>query len=228
MVKTASALPLAREVTPAPAKQIVIVLAAQRGISSAGLVRLIESQTDLAIAVVAEDLGAAARYAAGHKPDVVLLDAVTRNACDQARQVINELKDRSPETATVLLTLLEDPLAIRDVLRDGALGYVLSSDDPEQLFEAIRHAAVRQPYLSPTASVALAGLHSRGDATSLTDREMEVLRLVGLGHTNVEIAGLMHLSVRTVESHRAHLQDKLAAVSRADVVREAIDRGLVN
>jgi two-component system response regulator NreC len=227
MVKTAGAGTLSRG-NPAPqAKQIVIVLAAQRGISSAGLVRLIESQEDLSIAVVAEDIGAAARYATGHKPDVVLLDAVTRSACDQARQVINDLKDRSPETSTVLLTMLEDPLVIRDVLRDGALGYVLSSDDPDRLFEAIRQAASGQPYLSPTASVALAGLHSRGDATSLTDRELEVLRLIGLGHTNVEIAGLMHLSVRTVESHRAHLQDKLGAVSRADLVREAIDRGLV-
>ena len=177
---------------------------------------------------MAGDLESAVRYAAGHKPDVVLLEASSRRSCEEARRIINELKHRSPETATVLLTLLEDPLVIRDVLRDGALGYVLSTDDPDQLFEAIRQAAAGEPYLSPTASVALAGLHARGDATSLTDREMEVLRLVGMGNTNAEIGGIMHLSIRTVESHRAHLQDKLGAVSRSDLVREAIERGLVS
>ncbi len=228
MVKTVAGPP-AQATSQAPrAMEIVVVLASPDGISSAGLTRLIESQEDLHVGTVAGDTESAIRYCAGHKPDVVLLDAVTRGSCEEARRIVTELETRSPDTATVLLTVLEDPLVIRDVLRDGALGYVLRSDEPEQLFEAIRHAAKHEPYLSPTASVALAGLHSRGDATSLTDREMEVLRLVGLGHTNVEISGLMHLSVRTVESHRAHLQDKLAAVSRSDLVREAIDRGLVS
>ena len=228
MVKTLSAGYSGSPATTASQAMVVVVLAAPEGISSAGLTMLIEAEDDLHVAAVAYDLESAIRYCAGHKPDVVLLDAVTRSSCDQARQIVSALEERSPETATVLLTALEDPLVIRDVLRDGALGYVLRNDDPEQLFEAIRHAAQHEPYLSPTASVVLAGLHSRGDAISLTDRELEVLRLVGLGHTNVESAGMMHLSVRTVESHRAHLQDKLAAVSRADLVREAIKRGLIS
>ena len=208
--------------------QVLVVLAAPKGISSAGLRGLIESEADLHVVAVAHDYDSAVRYCAGHKPDVVLLDAVTRSGCEQASRIIAKLASASPDTGTVVLTVLEDPLIIRDILRDGALGYVLRSDSPDQLFEALRHAAKDEPYLSPTASVALAGLHARGDATTLTDRELEVLRLVGLGHTNVEIAGMMHLSVRTVESHRAHLQDKLAAVSRSDLVREAIDRGLVS
>ncbi len=228
MSKTAVTHRGAAEARAPAAKQTLIVLAASPGITSAGLLKLIESQADLHVAAMAGDFESAVRYAAGHKPEVVLLEASSRRSCEEARKIINELKHRSPETATVLLTLLEDPLVIRDVLRDGALGYVLSTDDPEQLFEAIRQAAVGQPYLSPTASVALAGLHARGDATSLTDREMEVLRLVGMGNTNAEIGGIMHLSIRTVESHRAHLQDKLGAVSRADLVREAIERGLVS
>jgi two-component system response regulator NreC len=182
----------------------------------------------MARTAVTHPRAAEARTPAAKQTLIVLLEASSRRSCEEARRIINELKHRSPETATVLLTLLEDPLVIRDVLRDGALGYVLSTDDPEQLFEAIHQAAMGQPYLSPTASVALAGLHARGDATSLTDREMEVLRLVGMGNTNAEIGGLMHLSIRTVESHRAHLQDKLGAVSRADLVREAIERGLVS
>lgn len=208
--------------------QISVVLAAPKGIRSSGLTRLIESQDDLKVVVVASDMVEAIRYCSEHKPDVVILDAVTRKTCEEARKTMTKLSEISPNTSTVLLTVLEDPLVIRDVLRDGALGYVLISDEPEQLFDAIRHACAGEPYLSPTAAVALAGLHRRGDATSLTDRELEVLRLVGLGHTNVEISGLMHLSVRTVESHRAHLQDKLAAVSRSDLVREAIYRGLVS
>lgn len=228
MVKTLTSDPVLPSEGATRPKEIVVVLAAPGGISSAGLTRLIESQEDLRVGVVAGDMESALRYCAGHKPDVVLMDAVTRGTCEEARKLIKALETRSPETAIVLLTVLEDPLVIRDVLRDGALGYVLRSDEPEQLFDAIRHAAAGEPYLSPTAAVALAGLHARGDATSLTDRELEVLRLVGLGHTNVEISGLMHLSVRTVESHRAHLQDKLAAVSRSDLVREAIDRGLVS
>lgn len=208
-------------------KTISVLLASPEGISSAGLGMLVSAEDDLDLVIRADDVEAAVRYAVGHRPDVIILDAMTRTAVESARAILRSLAERSPNTGVVLLTLLDDPIIVRAMLRDGALAYVLRTDSPDQLHSAIRSAAAGERYVSPSLALAIAGIKQAGGATELTERETEVLRLIGLGFTNPEIGQQMHLSVRTVETHRAHLHDKLGAVSRADLVRSAIDRGLV-
>jgi two-component system, NarL family, response regulator NreC len=123
----------------------------------------------------------------------------------------------------------EDPEFARRALRAGAAGYVLKEAADSELVEAIRRAAAGETYLTPSLGAALAAAPPApaGPPDDLSEREVEVLRLIALGHTNSEIAGQLYLSVRTVESHRAHIQQKLRLSTRAELVRYALDRGLL-
>ena len=111
----------------------------------------------------------------------------------------------------------------------GALGFVLKEAADEELLGAIRLAAAGDTYLNPRvgARLALTPLEPAGPPDDLTVREVEVLRLIALGHTNVEIGEQLFLSTRTVETHRAHIQQKIRRTTRAELVRYALDRGLV-
>jgi len=209
--------------SPAPVR---IVLAGAE-ITAVGLRHLLEKEADMEVVATASNTDDAVRYVTGHKPDVLLVDALERGSGKAAKELTDLIAERSPGTEVVFLTHMADPLNARDALRNGVNGYVLKEDDPSQLLAALRHAAGGKPYLSPKIAVALAKISAQSGARELTDREVEVLRLVGLGHTNAEIGEKLHLSVRTIESHRAHLQEKLDVYTRAELVRVAIDRGLV-
>jgi two-component system response regulator NreC len=138
---------------------------------------------------------------------------------------LGRLRGASPRTALVILTMQDDPAFARQALAGGAGGYVLKETSRAELARAIRTVARGGTYLDPAVGVgALAG---RGPAP-LTDRETEVLRLIALGHTNSEIARLLFLSVRTVETHRANLQRKLAVTGRPELVRYALSRGVIH
>jgi len=197
-------------------------------ITAAALRHLLEQEADMEVVAIANNTDDAVRYVTGHKPDVLLIDALERGSGKAAKDLTDLITERSPGTEVVFLTHMADPLNARDALRNGVNGYVLKEDDPSQLLQAIHHAAGGKPYLSPKIAVALAKISAQSGARELTDREVEVLRLVGLGHTNVEISEKLHLSVRTIESHRARLQEKLDVHTRAELVRVAIDRGLVS
>ena len=123
-----------------------------------------------------------------------------------------------------------DPAFARQALRAGAVGYVLKEAADEELVQAVRLAAEGRTYLNPElgARVAAAPAERTGRPDDLTEREVEVLGLIALGHTNSEIADRLYLSVRTVESHRAHIQQKLRRSSRAELVRYALAHGLVD
>ena len=133
-----------------------------------------------------------------------------------------------PTRAIVVLTMQDDPAFAREALRYGALGYVLKEAADEELVEAMRSPRAARP-----TSTRGSGRGSRGTAEptgppdDLTERELEVLRLIALGHTNAEIAAQLYLSVRTVETHRAHIQQKLRPTTRAELVRYALDHGLI-
>ena len=144
-------------------------------------------------------------------------------------EAIPRVTDVSPGTRVVVLTMQEDPVFAREALRAGAVGYVLKEAADSELVEAVRRAAVGETYLNPRlgAALATAPAASDGPPDDLTEREAEVLRLVGLGHTNAEIAGQLYLSVRTVESHRARIGQKLGLSTRAELVRYALDHGLL-
>ena len=124
----------------------------------------------------------------------------------------------------------DDPAFARQALQAGALGFVLKEAADEELLEAIRLAAAGDTYLNPRlgAKIAAAPPEPAGPPDDLTQREVEVLRLIALGHTNVEIGEQLFLSVRTVETHRAHIQQKLRRSTRAELVRYALEHKLVD
>jgi two-component system response regulator NreC len=144
--------------------------------------------------------------------------------------VIPEIRAGVPATAIVVLTMQEDPAFAREALRAGALGYVLKEAADEELLQAVRLATDGETYLNPRLGARLAAEPSapNGPPDDLTEREVEVLRLIALGHTNSEIAGQLYLSVRTIESHRAHIQQKIRRTSRAELVHYALQHGFVD
>jgi two-component system response regulator NreC len=142
---------------------------------------------------------------------------------------IPEFRAESPDTQIVILTMQTDPVFAREALQAGASGYVLKESAGDELVEAVRQVASGHTYLNPQLGAKLAAAPSEpaGLPDDLTERELEVLRLIALGHTNSEIAEQLYLSVRTVESHRAHIQQKLRRSSRAELVRYALEQGLL-
>jgi two-component system response regulator NreC len=138
------------------------------------------------------------------------------------------LCEASPATRVVVLTMQDSAAFVREALRAGALGYVTKEAADVELVEAIRLAAADESYLQPKLGLRLATEpEQEGLPDDLTEREAEILGLIALGHTNAEIAEQLFLSVRTVESHRAHIQQKLRLTTRAELVKYALRHGLV-
>jgi two-component system, NarL family, response regulator NreC len=176
----------------------------------------------------AGDAESALRTVLGHKPSVLVLDLNMPGELTSL-DAIPKVAEVSPGTRVVVLTMQEDPEFARQALRAGAAGYVLKEAADSELVEAVRRAAAGETYLNPRLGAALAAAPpaQSGHPDDLSDREVEVLRLIALGHTNAEIAAQLFLSVRTVESHRAHIQQKLRLSTRAELVRYALERGLL-
>jgi two-component system, NarL family, response regulator NreC len=210
------------------AEEITVVLADDHAVVRAGLHLLLDGAGGLRVASEAGDAASALRAVLGHKPNVLVLD-LNMPGEPSSLDAIPRVTDVSPQTRIVVLTMQEDPEFAREALRAGASGYVLKEAAEAELIEAVRRAAAGQTYLNPRlgAALATAAAESAGPPDDLTEREVDVLRLVALGHTNAEIAGQLYLSVRTVESHRSHIQQKLRLTTRAELVRYALDRGLV-
>jgi len=207
---------------------ITIVLADDHAVVRTGLRLLLDQAGGLRVVSEAGDAESALRTVLGHKPSVLVLDL---NMPGQLTSLdaIPKVSEVSPATRVVVLTMQEDPEFARRALRAGAAGYVLKEAADSELVEAVRRAAGGETYLNPRLGAALAAAApaQSGQPDDLSDRETEVLRLIALGHTNAEIAGQLYLSVRTVESHRAHIQQKLRLSTRAELVRYALDRGLL-
>jgi two-component system response regulator NreC len=208
-------------------RRITLVLADDHAVVRAGLRMLLQAEPGhevLAEAGTAED---ALRYVHAYRPSVLVLDLNMPGR--PSLEVIPEIVEAAPETAIVVLTMQEDPAFAREALRAGAVGYVLKEAADDELLQAVRLAAEGQTYLNPRLGARLAAEPSSpsGPPDSLTGREVEVLRLIALGHTNSEIASQLYLSVRTIESHRAHIQQKIRRSSRAELVQYALEHGFV-
>ena len=162
-----------------------------------------------------------------HRPAVLVLDLNMPGGPSLPH--IPALLESSPETRIVILTMQEDPAFAREALRAGAAAYVLKEAANAELAQAIRQTLEGGTYLQPELGAKLAAEPPapEGPPGDLTEREAEVLRLIALGHTNTEIGAMLYLSVRTVESHRAHIQQKLNLSTRAELVRYALDHGVV-
>ncbi len=172
-------------------------------------------------------MSSALRYVRAHRPRILILDLNMPG--EPSLPAIGTVHEESPGTRVVVLTMQSDPAFAREALRGGALGYVLKEAADAELVEAVRLAAEGRTYLHPELGAKLAAEppEPSGPPDDLTEREVEVLRLIALGHTNAEIAGQLYLSVRTVESHRAHIQQKLRLTTRAELVRYALDKHLI-
>jgi two-component system, NarL family, response regulator NreC len=219
-----SATPL----SPVAAPSITIVLADDHHVVRSGLRLLLEGEDGLEVVAEAADAEAALRGVLGHKPAVLVLDLNMPGA--PSLPAIPELLEASPGTAIVVLTMQNDPAFAREALRAGALGYVLKECANAELVEAVHAATEGRTYLQPQLGARLAAEPAKPDASDddLSERETEVLQLIALGHTNTEIAEKLYLSVRTVESHRAHIQQKLRLSTRAELVRFALDHDLLD
>jgi two-component system, NarL family, response regulator NreC len=204
-----------------------VVLADDHPVVRSGLRMVLETEDDIEVVAEAGDVESAARYVRGHKPSVLVLDLNMPG--EPSLPAIPDILESSPETVIVVLTMQNDPAFAREALRTGARGYVLKQSAGTELVDAI-HAAVKgDTYLNPAlgARVAAEPLREQGPPDGLSEREVDVLRLIALGHTNNEIAEQLYLSVRTVETHRAHVQQKLGVTRRAELVRYALDHELV-
>jgi two-component system response regulator NreC len=205
-----------------------IVIADDHAVVRSGLRMLLENEQDLRVVAEAGDVPTALRYVAAHRPKVLILDLHMPG--EPSLPAIPALKEASPGTEIVVLTMQADPAYAREALRAGAIGYVLKEAAGAELVQAVRLALEGRTYLHPElgAKLATEPPAPSGPPDDLTEREVEVLRLIALGHTNTEIASQLYLSVRTVESHRAHIQAKLRLSTRAELVRYALDHDMVD
>ena len=209
-----------------------ILIADDHGVLRAALRSLLSLEPDVQVVGEAGDGLTTLREAADLQPDVVLLDISMPEG--DGISVTRELKIRCPSVKILILTAHEDQTLLREAINSGASGYVVKRALDSELAAAIMAVTRGDLYVHPSMTRALlsgAGpvkTHGRADgAETLTERETQVLSLLAQGHTNPQVAEILSLSVRTVESHRANIVDKLQLKTRADLVRYAQEHGLL-
>jgi two-component system response regulator NreC len=207
-------------------ERIRIVIADDHAIVRRGLRQLLEDEDGFEVVAEADDVESATRYLRGHHPDVLVLDLNMPG--EPSLEAIPRLRGEFPDTQIVVLTMQNEPAYARSALSAGVLGYVLKESADAELVEAIRSAVAGEQYLNPRLGARVAAEPPPGPPDGLSDRELEILRLIALGFTNAQVAEELFLSVRTVETHRAHIQQKLGLSDRAELVRYALDRKLVS
>jgi two-component system, NarL family, response regulator NreC len=194
-----------------------------------GLRRLLEAEEDIEVEDEAGTAYDAVRLARLHKPDVILLDVVMPGG--NGIDAIPEILEASPSTHVLALSMQDDPSYVRHAFAVGAKGYVLKEAADDELLAAVREVANGGNYVDHQLGSRLAAFDASAmtakEADPLSDREREVLRLLALGYTNQEISKQLFISVRTAETHRARIMQKLRLTTRAELVRVAIERGLL-
>jgi two-component system response regulator NreC len=212
--------------TGAAAALIRIVIADDHAIVRRGLRQLLEDEAGFEVVAEAEDIDSARRYLRGHHPDVLVLDLNMPG--EPSLEAIPKLREEFSSTQIVVLTMQNEPAYARTALGAGVLGYVLKESADTELVEAVRAAFAGERYLNPRLGARVAAEPPPGPPDGLSPRELEILRMIALGHTNAQVADELFLSVRTVETHRAHIQQKLGLTDRSELVRYALDKGLVH
>jgi len=212
----------ASESAPEP---IQVVVADDHALIRRSVRLLLDVEDDLELVGEADDLNSAAHQVQGRHPNVLVLDLGMPGG--SSIEAIGQMRERQPETQIVVMTMEESPVFAQRALAAGAIGYVTKELADRELPEAVRAAARGEQYVSPSIGVRLDALNRSLTEHKLTPREVEVLRLIALGHTSVEIARKLHLSPRTVETHRAHIHRKLGLSTRAELVRYSLRRGLL-
>lgn len=206
-------------------EKIGVVLVDDHAVVRGALKALLDGQEDLEVVGEAGDLAAARAIAAELQPRVLVLDVNLPDGL--AVDALPELREAAPETEVVLLTMERDLTLVQRALDAGAKGYLFKDAAHLELIEAVRAAAAGEQHLAPAVAAGLKD--GEGDEERvLSPRETDVLKLMALGHTNREIGEQLSLSVRTVETHRAHIQQKLGLSSRPELTRYALAHGLID
>jgi two-component system response regulator NreC len=207
-----------------------VLIVDDHAVVRAGLRLLIQAYPDLEPVGEAGNGRDAIFESRSTKPDVILLDIVMPDG--SGIDVIPQLLHERPETKVLVLSMQDDPQYVRQAFSSGARGYVLKEAADTEVVAAIREVARGGRYVNPELGARLVSAETeaerRAEEDPLSDREREVLRLLALGHTNQEIAKQLYLSVRTAETHRAHIMQKLRLTSRAELVRYALAQGLLS
>ena len=214
-------------------EKIRIVLVDDHAVLRAGLTALLNAEADMEIVGEAGDGAASLRVVADHQPDVILLDINMPNM--SGLEALAPLRQVAPQSRILVLTMHDDQTYLRQVLSQGGAGYVLKQAADSELLTAIRTVYHGGAFLHPAHAQALlatptaAGIPNgtQDDLSLLSEREVEVLKYIALGHSNKEIAELLYLSVKTVETYKTRIMEKLDVKSRAALVRFALKQGLL-
>ena len=210
-----------------------ILLADDHHLVRQALRSLLQAEGDLELIGEAGDGLQALAAVEAQDPDVLLLDLVMPGL--NGLEVVRQVSRRFPRTKTIVLSMHADESYVIRALQSGAAGYVLKQADVGDLLRAVREVVAGRHYLSPPLTeraieeyVARVGSDTLDVYDTLTDREREVLQLTAEGHTSGETGALLHISPRTVESHRAHVLQKLGLKGQKELVRFAVERGIVS
>jgi two-component system response regulator NreC len=174
---------------------IRVVIAYDHAVVRRGLRQVLDDEEGFEVVAEASDLDGARRYVRGHHPDVLVLDLNLPEGL--SLEAIPDIRSECPDTQIVVLTIQNEPAYARQTLTARALGYVLKEAAESELVEAVRRAAVGDTYLNPRLGARVAAELPAGPPDGLSEREVEVLRMIALGHTNASIAEELYLSVRT-------------------------------
>jgi two-component system response regulator NreC len=208
---------------------IRVLVVDDHAVVRSGLRRVLDAEPDIETVGEAPNAERAVFEAIEQKPDVVLMDVVMPGK--SGIEIIPTLQQVVPEARVLLLSMQDDPRYLREAFAAGASGYVLKEAADTEVVDAVRAVAAGERYVHPALGARLVQAEAeerrRADEDPLSEREREVLRLLALGHTNQEIAKMLYISVRTAETHRAHIMQKLRLSSRAELVRYALAEGML-
>jgi two-component system, NarL family, response regulator NreC len=208
---------------------IRVLIVDDHAVVRTGLRRVLDAEADIEPVGEAPDAERAIFEAIENRPDVVLLDVMMPGK--SGIEILPSLLQAVPDVRVLILSMQDDPRYVREAFDAGASGYVLKEAADTEVVGAVRAVAAGEQYVHPALGARLvaadAEARRRADADPLSEREREVLRLLALGHTNQEIASMLYISVRTAETHRAHIMGKLGLGSRAELVRHALAEGLL-
>ena len=206
---------------------IKVIIADDHVIFRQGLLKLLQSATDIAVIGEAGEGHESLGLIKKEKPDVAVLDISMPGL--NGIEIVKEIEILGLATNVIFLTMHNDPLTAKKAMQSNALGYVLKDDAFEDLLYAIRAAASGRTFISTSISekILKSGKPKEIENRILTEREQEVLRLIALGLTNKKIAEKLVISVKTVDTHRTRILQKLGAHTAADLVRYAIKIGLI-
>ncbi|HEV8463114.1 MAG TPA: response regulator transcription factor [Gaiellaceae bacterium] len=206
---------------------IRIVVVDDHAVVRTGLRMLLEAEDDIEVVGEAGNTRDAVFEVRAQKPDVILLDVVMPG--ESGIEATPKLLHEAPEARILVLSMQDDPRYVREAFAAGASGYVLKEAVDAEVVSAIREVAGGTRYVHPALGARMvaadAAARAAADSDPLSDREHEVLKLLALGHTNQEIAQKLYISVRTAETHRAHIMRKLNLTTRAELVRYALEHG---